>query len=140
MASDLANSVSDSINSGTLGLPVLSSSVGVFIEDQAYSSGSSESVNKLALILGIVIGSVGLIVLIGTAIYCLKRSRKIEVAEIKPISADEFSMKENASNVLYPQMSSNTAETNNVVYYNPTVHEMSTVTQNKKRSSKIISA
>lgn len=93
MASDLANSVSDSINSGTLGLPVLSSSVGVFIEDQAYSPGSSESVNKLALILGIVIGSVGFIVLIGTAIYCLKRSRKIEVADIKPVSADEFSMK-----------------------------------------------
>lgn len=86
--SAIASTVDSTISGGDLGIPLISSSVGLFYEDSTYteptSSSGSEDTANAAMIAGIVVGVVAFVAIIGLSIYWYKKNRG--QADIKPDS------------------------------------------------------
>jgi hypothetical protein len=83
--SSIAGSISSAVSSDALGIPILSSSVGVFLDDAPYTDPSSTTSSNgvdIGMIVGVVVGSVAALVITGIAVYKYKKSR--EIFDIKP--------------------------------------------------------
>lgn len=76
-----ASTVDSMIEDGSLGVPIIASSVGLYYEDEVYvedTNGSSDSLS-IGLIIGLVVGAVLLAVVTGILIYKYKKRNSNQV-------------------------------------------------------------